>query len=155
MAPGLVATPWPPCSPLALNLVVSSARGGSFLPRRVQRVDHHVTGFPLISFNSFIVADLRFKWLAHSTAVYCTALLQRYRPSLSLHQPTRWHLSVSSHKTLSSKRHIGAGWKRPTAPEVISHDNITLGTSRKHSFGPIWASWGLWRPLEAKPNRQW
>ena len=29
--------------------------------------------------------------------------------------------------------HVGAGWKRPTGPEVMNHDNITVGTtSRKH-----------------------
>ena len=46
------------------------------------------------------------------------------------------------------------GWKRLTRPEVIHHDNITLGISQKHSYGLIWASGGLWRPLKAKPNRQ-
>ena len=28
--------------------------------------------------------------------------------------------------------HIGAGWKRPTGPGVINHDDIILETSRKH-----------------------
>ena len=39
--------------------------------------------------------------------------------------------------------------------KVINHDNITLGTSRKYSFGLIWTHLGLWRPLEVKPNAQW
>ena len=42
-----------------------------------------------------------------------------------------------------------------TGPGVIHHDNITLGTSRKHAFGLIWASGDLQRPVEVKPNRQW
>ena len=41
--------------------------------------------------------------------------------------------------------HIGAGSKHQTAPEVINHDNITMGTSRNTHLG-------LWRPPEAKPN---
>ena len=28
--------------------------------------------------------------------------------------------------------HIGVGWKRPTCPGGIDHEQITLGTSRKH-----------------------
>ena len=38
---------------------------------------------------------------------------------------------------------------------VINHNDITLGTSQKYSFGLIWTHLGLWRPLEAKPNTQW
>ena len=39
--------------------------------------------------------------------------------------------------------HTGAGWKRPTAPEVISHDNIAVGhpeNTHLGSFGPLGAS---------------
>ena len=46
--------------------------------------------------------------------------------------------------------HIGAGWKHPTRPEVIYHDDIALGTSRKHWFEFIWASGGLWGPAQTE-----
>ena len=36
---------------------------------------------------------------------------------------------------------------------MINHDNITLGTSRKHSFGVIWASGGRQRPNQTDNGR--
>ena len=41
--------------------------------------------------------------------------------------------------------------KANTGPRVMYHDNITLGTSQKHSYGLIWASEGLSRPQ--RPNQ--
>ena len=41
--------------------------------------------------------------------------------------------------------HIGAGWKRPTGPEVMNYDNITLGrpeNTHLGSSGPLEASGG-------------
>ena len=31
--------------------------------------------------------------------------------------------------------HIGAGWKHPTGPEAVNHDDITLGTSQNTDSG--------------------
>ena len=44
--------------------------------------------------------------------------------------------------------YIGAGWKRPTGPEVIDYDNITGDIPKT----VIWADLGLWRPVEANLN---
>ena len=41
---------------------------------------------------------------------------------------------------------VGAGWKRPTGPEVMNHDNITQGrreNTHLGSSGPLEASGGL------------
>ena len=56
---------------------------------------------------------------------------------------------------LQSERYIRCYRRADTGPGVINRDSFTLGTFRKHSFGLLWACWGLWRLLEAKPNIQW
>ena len=41
---------------------------------------------------------------------------------------------------------VGAGWKRPTGPEVMNHDSITQGRPKNthlRSSGPLEASGGL------------
>ena len=51
---------------------------------------------------------------------------------------------------------VGAGWKRPTDPEVINHDNITQGrpeNTHSRSSGPLEASGGLWSQNQTVNSR--
>ena len=44
---------------------------------------------------------------------------------------------------------VGAGWKRPTGPEVMNHDNITQGRPKNSDLGYL----GLWGTLGASRDQ--